>query len=70
MSEQLIEALKAQIRSTSDPDQAREAINILEVYGYKAIPALRDLMQESDVEEVRDYCKQVVKRLGWLPEDY
>ena len=70
MSEQLIEALKAQIRSTSDPDQAKEAINILEVYGYKAIPALRDLMQESDVEEVRDYCKQVVKRLGWLPEDY
>ena len=70
MSEQLIEALKAQIRSTSDPDQAKEAINILEVYGYKAIPALRELMQESDVGEVREYCKQVVKRLGWLPEDY
>jgi hypothetical protein len=70
MSEQLIETLKAQIRATSDPEQAKEAIGLLEVYGYKAVPALRELMQESSIDEIKEYCKEAVKKLGWLPDDY
>lgn len=68
MSEQLIESLKAQVRSTSDPEQAKEMISLLEVYGYKAVPALRDLLQESDGEEIKRYCKEALKNLGWLAE--
>jgi hypothetical protein len=58
MSEQLIEALKAQIRTTSDPEQAKEAISLLEVYGHKAVPALRELMQECNIDEIKEYCKE------------
>jgi len=70
MSEQLIETLKAQVRSTSDPEQAKEMISLLEVYGYKAVPALRELMFESGADETREFCKQALKKLGWLPDDY
>jgi len=69
MSEQLFIALKAQIMSSSDPEQAKEALAMLEIYGYKALPVLRDLMQECDKEEIRNYCKEAIKKLGWLPDE-
>jgi transcriptional regulator of met regulon len=70
MSAQLIESLKAQVKSTSDPEQAKEMISLLEVYGYKAVPALRDLLQECSDDEIREYCKEVLKKLGWLAEEH
>ena len=68
MSEQLIEALKMQVRTTSDPAQAKEAIDLLQVYGYKALPALRDIMQDASNEEIRKYCREAIKKFGWFPE--
>lgn len=68
MSEQLIEALKMQIRTTSDVQQAKETIDLLQVYGYKALPALRDIMQDSSIEEIRAYCLEALKKFGWFPE--
>ena len=68
MSEQLIQTLKEQIKTTSDPQQAKETIDLLEVYGYKAVSALRELVQECNVEEIKEYCRDAVKKLGWLPE--
>ena len=70
MSEQLIETLKAQVKSISDPEQAKEMISLLEVYGYKAVPALRDLLQECSVDETREYCKEALKKLGWMAEEH
>jgi capsule polysaccharide export protein KpsE/RkpR len=70
MSEHMIESLKALIRASSDAEQAKETIALLEIYGYKAIPALRELMIESDISEIRQYCKDAVKKLGWLPDEY
>jgi hypothetical protein len=69
MSAQLIESLKAQVKSTSDPEQAKETISLLEVYGYKAVPALRDLLQECSDDEIREYCKEALKKLGWLADE-
>ncbi len=69
MSEQLIETLKAQVKSTSDPEQAKEMISLMEVYGYKAVPALRDLLQECGAEETKKYFIQALKNLGWLAEE-
>lgn len=68
MSEQLIEALKMQIRTSSDVQQAKEAIDLLQVYGYKSLPTLRDIMQESSIEEIRAYCLEALKKFGWFPE--
>ena len=68
MSEQLIEALKMQIRTTPDVQQAKEAIDLLQVYGYKSLPALRDIMQDSSIEEIRAYCLEAIKKFGWFPE--
>ena len=69
LSEQLIEMLKLQVKTASDPQQAKDAIAILEVYGYKALPALRDLLRESEMAEVREQCREIIKKLGWLPEE-
>lgn len=68
MADQVIDTLKEQIRTTSDLQQAKESIDLLEVYGYKAVPALRELMKESSIEEIREYCKEAVKKLGWLTD--
>jgi hypothetical protein len=68
VSERLIDTLKLQISTTSDPQQAKEAIDILEVYGYKALPALRDIMFDCKIEEVREHCRQAIKKLGWPVE--
>jgi len=65
LSEQMISALKEQIKTTSDPGQAKESIALLEIYGYKAIPALRDLMQECTAEEIKECCREAVRKLGW-----
>ena len=67
MSEQLFTALKAQIMSSSDAEQARDALAMLEIYGHKALPVLRDLMQECNKEEIREYCKEAIRKMGWLP---
>jgi len=61
----MISALKEQIKTTSDPGQAKESIALLEIYGYKAIPALRDLMQECTAEEIKECCREAVRKLGW-----
>jgi hypothetical protein len=68
VSEQLIETLKMQVKTTTDVQQAKDAIDLLQVYGYKALPALRDIMQDSSIEEVRAYCLQAIKKFGWFPE--
>jgi len=69
MSKEVIEALKAQIKSTSDPSESRDAISLLEIYGYKAVPALRDIMQDCSSEEMKEYCREALKKLGWLPQE-
>jgi hypothetical protein len=68
VSEQLIDALKMQVRTTTDVQQAKDAIDLLQVYGYKALPALRDIMQDTSIEEVRAYCLEAIKKFGWFPE--
>lgn len=68
MSESLISTLKEQIKTTSDPQQAKESIELLEIYGYKAIPALRELVQECNAEEIKEYCREAVRKLGWPTE--
>lgn len=69
MSTEIIEALKAQIRSTPDSAESKDAIALLEIYGYKAVPALRDIMQECDSEEIKEYCREALRNLGWLPRE-
>ena len=68
MSDQLISTLKEQIKTTSDPEQAKESIALLEIYGYKAVPALRELMQECSAEEIKECCREAVRKLGWPTE--
>jgi len=63
----MIETLKAQIRSTSDPQECRDAIQLLEIYGYKAVPVIRDIMNDCDSEELKQYCRDALIQLGWLP---
>lgn len=66
MSERIIDSLKIQVMYAATQEQAREAIEILAAFGYRAKPALSDLMRECDDEKVKQYCKEALHRLGWI----
>ena len=66
MSERIIDSLKIQVVYATTQEQAKEAIEILAAFGYRAKPALSDLMRECENEKVRQYCKEALHQLGWV----
>lgn len=64
-AERYIELLKLQATTSVDPQTARDAINTLELYGYKAVPALRDVLQTCSNSELRELTAEVLRKLGW-----
>jgi hypothetical protein len=56
-----MEAIKAQVRTTSDLDLAREAIDQLLVYHQRAVPALCDIIHDCSIKEIRDYIVEQSK---------
>lgn len=68
MSERVIDILKLQVATTSDLDQAKETLELLQTYGYKAVPALRDILRDSQIEEIKESCREAMRKLGWFPE--
>jgi hypothetical protein len=66
VSERIIDSLKIQVVYATTQEQAKEAIGILAAFGYRAKPALSDLMRECENEKVRQYCKEALHQLGWV----
>lgn len=64
-TERYIDLLKLQATTSVDTQTAREAINTLELYGYKAVPALRDILQTCSNSELKDLTVDVLRKLGW-----
>lgn len=64
-TEKYIELLKLQATTSEDPQTAKDAINTLELYGYKAVPALRDVLQTCSNSELKDLTVDVLRKLGW-----
>jgi hypothetical protein len=64
-AEKYIELLKLQATSSEDPQVAKDAISTLELYGYKAVPALRDVLETCTNEELKELTADVLKKLGW-----
>lgn len=63
--EKYIELLKLQATTSEDPQTAKDAINTLELYGYKAVPALRDVLETCSSSELKDLTTDVLRKLGW-----
>lgn len=63
-----MDSLKMQIKYAADQEQARETIEILAAFGYRAKPILTDLMRECEDEKVKLFCKEALHRMGWISE--
>ena len=64
-TEKYIDLLKLQATTSSDPAAAKDAINTLEHYGYKAVPALKDVLETCTDVELKELATDVLRRLGW-----
>lgn len=68
-TDEYVSMLKARVESANSIQEARESLDQMELYGYRAIPALRDIFQTSQNKEVKEYCREIIKRLGWITSD-
>lgn len=66
VSERIIDSMKIQVMYATTREQAKEAIEILVAFGYRAKPALSDLMRECEDDKVKQYCKEALLQLGWV----
>jgi hypothetical protein len=62
-----MDLLKLQALTSTNLADAMYAITNLEIYGYKAIPTLRDILQDATNEEVKECCRVILRKDGWLP---
>ena len=62
-----MDLLKLQATTATSVAEAMYAITNLEIYGYKAIPTLRDILHDSNNEEVKECCRVIMRNAGWLP---
>lgn len=65
-TEKYIDLLKLQALTADDLQAAKEAISTLELYGYRAVPALRDLLESCTSLELKGHARDVLARLGWI----
>ena len=63
-----MDLLRFQAITATTVAEAMYAITNLEIYGYKAIPTLRDILQGASNEEVKECCRVILRKAGWLPE--
>jgi hypothetical protein len=64
-ADRYIEILKLQATTFEDRQAAKDAIRTMELYGYKAVPALRDVLETITDDELKNLTIDVLKNLGW-----
>lgn len=61
-----MDLLKLQATTAASIAEAMYAITNLEIYGYKAVPTLREILHDSANEEVKECCRVILRKAGWL----
>jgi hypothetical protein len=64
-----MDLLKPQAATSTNVAEAMYAVMNLEIYGYKAVPTLRDILHDSTNEEVKECCRVILRKAGWFPQE-
>jgi NH3-dependent NAD+ synthetase len=65
--EKYMEILKLQATTAATVEEAQSAIESMEIYGYKAVPVIRDIMETATNARVKKLCTVALRNAGWLP---
>lgn len=66
--EKYMDILKLQATTATTIEDAKSAIESLEIYGYKAVPVIRDIMESCTDRNVKKLCTVALQNAGWLPK--
>jgi hypothetical protein len=60
-----VEYLKTEALNAKDSEHLKTCLDALELYGYKGVPVIKDILEITSDEEIKNHCKEILARLGW-----
>lgn len=60
-----VESLRLEAVNAKDADHLKTCLDALELYGYKGVPIIKDILEKTADEDIKNHCRDILSRLGW-----